>query len=309
MALHWKWAAVWMGLLVCASCARAQELGSVETGPVAVPDVNVKLRLQLDRTTIKANEPVYISVTAERFATKIDPNIQVSCNQDKPLDLGRMGDQWLKSDLTQSPMRLCIMLADTSVGGDERYLFSKSGEYTIRVKIGPDATPLKLKVEAGPASDAQAFVEIGPSNFKALLTEEFGTDSPRDLFKICQTVVKLYPDSTVAGYCRAYIAIAEFKIAYTAHHLAGGPPVWEPVAFQLDKTLPPHRDDFFGEEIGFYLAYAQGLSRNYLAMAQTINSIKTHMTPWADRMDGMKKEVSQHVKPEAVDLPPRASGR
>jgi len=196
---------------------------------------------------------------------------------------------------------LCIMLMDTSVGGDERYLFATPGDYTLRVRIGPDTTPLKLSVEVGPPSDAQAFVELGAANLRTLLTEDFSADASRDLYKECQSVVRLYPDSTAADYCRAYIAINGFKEAYNTHHQGGGSLVWEPVALQLEKALRPHREGFFGEEVAFYLAYAQGLTHDFLAMAKTIANVKTHMTPWADRMDAMKKEVGQHVRP--VDVP------
>ena len=307
MTCNWKWAAAWMGLLVWTAACPAQDLVVPNSGVTGMPDLNIKLRLLLDRSNIKVYEPLYVCATADRFAAKVDPDIQVMFKDEKPLDLGRMGDQWLKSDLTQSPMRLCILLADTSIEGDERFLFSKPGLYTIRVKIGPDATPLQIKVDNGPASDVQAFTELGAANFKALLTEDFTADPSRDLIKVCQTVVHTYPDSTAANYCRAYLAIDTFKESFRVHKAGGGTSVWEPVAFQLGKCFVAHRDSFYGEEVGFYLAYAQGLSKDFAAMAQTINSVKTHVTPWADRMEGMKKEVSQHVKPKVVVLPTQPS--
>ena len=295
-----------LALLLWATASPGQDNIGLGGAPLGERTTNLKLRLQLDRTTIHVCEPVYICVTADKFASKIEPNIHITCKAQDALDLGPMEKQWLCSDLSKTPVRMTVLLSQVVQGESNRYLFENPGQYEIMVKIGPDHTPLMLNVLAGTPDDQQAFADLGAKDFTALLTEEFDDDSPPERLETCKVVARKHPDSTAAAYCRSYEAIALFKQNFRAHQRQGGPAVWAPVALQLQKMFPAHQDDFFGEKVGFYLAYAQGLCGDLVALTHTIDQFKTHFSPWGDRLFLMKAEVAEHlVKPEIRPTQPK----
>jgi hypothetical protein len=288
-------------LICCAAPLFAQEPPEVDPNLAGGMDKNVKLRLQLDRVEIRTYEPVYLSVSAARFADNLAPDIRVREKGQPMLDLGDMEGQWLTtSDPKETPKRMRLLLIDASNGTTSRYLFSQAGEYELRVKIGPDYTNLTVTVEQGSDDDDKAFGELGPDNFNAILTEAFNSVPPPALIKTAETVARNHPDSLAATYCRGYLATAAFKDAARIYHFSGGKPVWGPIAEELLASFKLHNGDCYGEELGYYTAHAQGLSGDFAAAIQTINTVKTHLTPWSDQMARMKADIAAHVRPVEV---------
>lgn len=294
-------------LLLCISCAaapaRAEDpLDKDDPLLAGHGDKNVRLRLQLDRVAIQTCEPVYLAVSADRFADTVAPDIQVRPKDQAPIYLGALQGQWVVSEKQETPQRMRILLVSANPGPQSRFLFNEPGEYRLRVKIGPDFTSLQVSVVPGKPDDDKAFGELGPDNFNAMLTETRFAVPPPQLVKAVQTVAHNHPDSLAATYCRGYLATAAFKDAARIYQHAGGKPVWGPIAQQLQASFQVHNGDCFGEELGFYAAWAQGLGGDYPAAIQTIDSVRTRVTFWADMMTQMKLDIAMHLRP--AEVPP-----
>src|SRR5437868_4662142 len=111
---------------VCASVARAADPAITAPPPV---DRNVKLRIQLDRTTIRANEPVYLCLTAEQFAAG-DVDIQISRDKGPYAPAKLDAKAWVKAELANGRGKLptrrmgAVLLAQT-VDGKRSFLFAQ----------------------------------------------------------------------------------------------------------------------------------------------------------------------------------------
>jgi len=291
-------------LLALAPSAMGQDAPVTgSTPPVGQGSGNVKLRLQLDRDVIKVCEPIYLSMTAEQFDESAPPSVQVRFKDEAPIDLGPMEKQWQRATPLPTIKRMGVMLLDTTVGQTRRYIFDQPGVYHLRIKIGPDITPLKVTVDAGSLNDAKAFAELTPENAAAIFAEAPSDPPTIELVSACEALARKYPDSSAADYCRSYAAIAGFKNTAQINKRGGGKLVWDSVAEQLLRVLPAHQKDFFGEEVGYYTAYSQGLCHEYIDVVKTIDSIPTRMTAYGDLMYAMKREVASHLRPQEVKPP------
>src|SRR5690348_7793920 len=120
--------AVWLlalGAMGLACADRALAADPALTAPPPV-DRNLKLRIQLDRTTIRANEPVYLCLTAEQFAAG-DVDIQISKDKGPYAPAKIDPKSWAKAELSNGPRKLptrrmgAMLLAQT-VDGKRSFL-------------------------------------------------------------------------------------------------------------------------------------------------------------------------------------------
>ena len=155
--------AVLMSLALLAGTRRA--MAQITAPPPTDPDVNKVLRVQLDRTTIRAFEPVYLVLTAEQYATGADAEVQIRRGDEAFQAVTIPAKEWTKSEtpgrgLLPYQRRGTILQFDEQKTG-RRWLFPVAGDYKIRVKTGPDSTTLSLTVTAPDAGEQKAWESLG----------------------------------------------------------------------------------------------------------------------------------------------------
>jgi len=295
-----------------ASTARADPPQS-QLPPVGEPDRNIRLRAQLDRTTVKAYEPVYIGLSAEQFAQTLDLGVQIKRDEGPWQPLTIPAAAWPKSQVPTATgtiiFKMGTMLlssADAATADKANaYLFATPGDYKIRVKVGPDSTTLSLKVVPGEPNNDKAFQVIGADLFGQVFAEEMDSDPAPKLLAACAVVLKDYPGTTAAKYCKAYVATANFRAAFKKHKRSGGKEVYTTLVNDLSEAWAPLADSFYGEELSLYLAYAKGLCKDFVGVIKTCDDMRTRVTPWSGLVDAMKGEVIRHTQP----VPGVSSGR
>jgi hypothetical protein len=275
-----------------AFCARARAQTDLTR-----TDTSTNVRLVLDRTTIKAFEPVYLLITADHFADALETNVRVQRNNDAATDLGNLEGSWHRGERRLGPdrvqKRLGALLAMILRSDGPHFLFTEPGEYKIYVKLGPDLTTLDLNVlpAAGP-DEAKAYAILGPEHFSMLFLEEAVDEPSQVLIDLCRQVLRRYSRTSCGEYSRAYLVIAFLKNRMRETHRQGGKDVYGPIAEDLDKSLRVFRDSFFGEELAYYTAYSQKLAGDVGPALQTIESVKSRLTIWGELMDRLKKELA-----------------
>ena len=305
----------WLVMAAAAGCACAEPLT-----PLGEGDRNTRLRVQLDRRSIKAFEPVYLGISAEQFAENL--GIQIAIRRGNapwqtvviPTDPQRPLAVWNRFESHSSPglplLKMGMPLLVGQVGDQSRFIFSLPGDYKIRVKVGPDSTVLELVVVASAPDDEQAATILGTDMFPRMFEYNFKAQPDKKLQETAIRVIAEYPGSTTANYCQAYLLTTKFRSESNKHE----PPLsnkafYGPLADELDKSADIFRDSFFGEEIGFFTAYAHGLSGDFSGLLKTAELTSTRFTPWADALLDLKKDVKRHVRGNdrivPVDVPLR----
>jgi hypothetical protein len=298
------------GFVGFASAARAQ-VPAVQPGEA---DLNKKLRVQLDRTTIHAFEPVYLSLTAEQFSYGAEAEVQVqhAGGAWQPVTIDKKN--WVKSDTAGTGQtlihRLGVVLHTQQHAkelGAERtpyvWLFPEEGEYKIRAKLGPDSTTLTLTV-AAPAPGEQEAWEAAAEVTGELINNAFGDPVSQGTIDTCAKVIRKYPKTQCAAYCQSYVSIAKFKIALEKFGRAGGKGAFESIAEELQKVAGNFQDGFFGELAIFYACYAKGLTKDFHGLLALSETMKTRATPWSDGVISMKYEVLLHTTPPVIPIDP-----
>ena len=297
--------ALWLmglGLLVAAAPAIAQPT------PAGEADRNVRLRVQLDRASIAAFEPVYLSLSAEQFAENLGLQIAIRKGNDPwqyvvfPEDVQTRQDPWKRFESHSTPglplLKMGVPLLVGVIGDTPRFIFSTPGEYRIRVKIGPDSPTLKLTVVTPTPDDKTAAEILGTDLFPKMFELDYRVRPDEKLKAAAARVIAELPGSTTARYCEAYLRTVKFRSESMKHD----PPTankafYGPLADELEKSAAAFEDSFFGEELSFYAAYAHGLSGDFKGLLKIAEARKTTLTPWADALYDMKKDVQKHLRP------------
>ena len=90
---------VFVFLGVLGSLAWSWPVRAQPIAPQVTEERNKKLRIQFDRTKIRAFEPVYLCVSAERFATATDPELQLRRDDEPWQPISIPAKAWFKSDI------------------------------------------------------------------------------------------------------------------------------------------------------------------------------------------------------------------
>jgi hypothetical protein len=309
--------AVLFVLLGAASAATGQVLDST-SGTLPTPGdtstQNERLRIQLDRTTVRAFEPLYLAVTAKRFATDEPPELSVWQGDDaQPQPVVIDGKAWVKGETLaggKEPLqRQGVMLqlrapaTGSGSGAKRSYLFPAAGEYHLRVKVGPTAATLKVKVIATAARERDAWDALG-SDVNDIVYNSINEHPGQALVNTCVRIIRTFPATICAGYCQAYISISRFKVAFEQSGKDGGKEVYGPLVKELNRVNKAFADTFLGEQTAFYAAYATGLTHDYNGMLEIADGVKTHLTPFSDGLDTMRAEVLRHIMPRVAPVDP-----
>jgi hypothetical protein len=273
-------------------------------------DQNKRLKINLDRTTIHAFEPLYLCLTAEQFAA---PEVKVSLRrpkEEKFTDLAIQDKEWSKSEASGGllqPMvqRRGVILQAEDINGVARWLFTAPGEYKLRVSVGIDSVPLTVTVLPSDSSEAERQAwEYLADRRNDVLNNEFSDSPDQGTINHCAGVLKKYPRSLCAAYCQSYLSISKFKILFDKNAKSGGKAVYGDMAEELRKVADAFKESFFGEMTGFYAAYAMGLAKDFDGLIKLSENVQTHMTIWSDGLIAMKLEVLSHIGPRAIPIDP-----
>lgn len=304
-------------LLGAAPPAHAQVLDST-SGTLPTPGdtsaQNERLRIQLDRTTVRAFEPVYLALTAKRFATDDPPELSVWQGDDaQPQPVVVDEKAWVKGEtyaggkdpVQRQGVMLQLRAPQTGSGSEAKrtYVFPSAGEYHLRVKVGPTAATLKVKVVDTAARERDAWDALGPQ-VNDIAYNSINDHPKQALVNDCVRIIRTYPGTVCAGYCQAYISVSRFKVAFEQSGKGGGKEVYAPLVRELARVNKAFADQFLGEQTGFYAAYATGLTRDYNGMLEIAEGVKTHLTPFSDGLDAMRDEVIRHVMPKVAPVDP-----
>jgi hypothetical protein len=287
--------------------ARAQPAGAGEAP--AGGNTNKRLKIQLDRTTARPFEPLYLCVSAEQFALG---EIQVAVRREgestwraitiKPKD-------WVKSEVPSAvgvlPLqRRGTVLQDENVNGNHKWLFPTPGKYLLRVAVGPDAPTLPpITITAPEPGEMEAWESLG-DRIGDVLEVPFNDEPDQGTIDACRKVITKFPKSRCAAYCQAYISISVFKASFEKNGKAGGKAAYEGIAQDLTRISASFKDNYYGEMTGFYAAYAAGLAKHFDAVIEIADAMQTHLTPWSDAMTAMRLEVMSHLGPRVVPVDP-----
>jgi hypothetical protein len=294
----------WITLLLLAGVAvEARAEPPLSTAPPV--DRNVKLRIQLDRTTIRAFEPVYLCLTAEQFASG-DVELQMSKDKGPYAPVQLDAKAWAKSDVPGKGVlpahRLGIVLQAQTVSGQRSFLFAEPGTYRLAVKLGAgDGTNLEVTVLAPEPGEKQAWESLNDGNIDLIINDNFRDEPDQATIFACANVMRRYPRTVCAGYCQSYISITRFKMQFEKSGKQGGKAAYGNVSDELDKVAQAFREGFFGELTGFYSAYAKGLTKDFAGVLGTIAAVKTRMTVWGDALEEMQVEVMSHLAPRVAE--------
>jgi hypothetical protein len=287
----------------------------VATGSVAQPlapqslesATNKKLRIQLDRSSSHAFEPVFLCITAEQFATPEEAEVQIS----------RAGGEWRAVELKKKEwtrtqidapgkptmQRRGVVLQAIENNGARHWLFAAAGKYSIRVKVGPDSTTLTLDVSPPEVGEALAWTALG-DRVDDVLQNNFADQPEQATIDLCAQVIRKYPRTLCAAYCQSYLSITQFKILFEKNGRSGGAAVYGSVADSLTKIADGFKDGFFGEMTAFYAGYARGLTSDFKSLLAITNNMKTHLTLWGDGVTDMRMEVLSHLAPRVIPVDP-----
>jgi hypothetical protein len=292
-----------IGLCLLASASRtpAQVLPSPPSGD---SDQNRHLRIQLDRVTVRAFEPVFLCLTADQFAAGSEVEVQVRRGAEpwRPVVIAKK--DWDKTEIpvpgsVPTQRRGAIIQAE-EINGNRRYVFPDPGDYKIRVKIGPDSTTLNLTVTPPEPGEQQAWDTL-QERVNDVLQNNFADQPEQGTVDICAKIIRKYPKSMAAAYCQSYISITKFKLLFEKHAKGGGKTVYADVAEELNKISSAFHDSFFGEMTSFYAAYAKGLAKEFQSVLAIADAMNTHLTIWGDAVVAMKYEVLAHIAPQVID--------
>lgn len=292
----------WM-LLTASGSARAQ----VVVPPAADADQNKKLQIRLDRSTIRAFEPVYLCLTAEQFATTSDAEVQYRHGDGAWQPIAVRKKDWTRSQTAAAgkvPLqRRGVILQALETNGVRSWLFYAAGSYKLRVKIGPDSTTLDLTVTAPEPAEEESWTSLG-DRINDILENNFADPPEQATIDVCARVIRKYPRTLCAAYCQSYISITKFKVQFEKNRQGGGKAAYGDSAEELQKIANAFQGSFFGEMTGFYAAYARGLTGEFQGTLAIADAMKTHVTPWSDGVMDMKTEVLTHLAPLVVPFDP-----
>jgi hypothetical protein len=268
-------------------------------------DRNVKLRIQLDRKTARACEPVYLCLTAEQFASG-DVALQISRDKGAYFPVQLDAKAWAKSDIPGKGAlpahRMGIVLQTQTINGKRSFLFPEPGDYRLVAKLGEgDGTTLDLKVTAAENGESSAWESLTDQNVDYIINDNFRDEPDQATIFACANVMRKYPRTVCAGYCQSYISITKFKVQYEKTARQGGKAAYANVSDELEKIAQAFHDGFFGEMTGFYSAYAKGLCKDFAGVLATIGNARTRMTVWGDALEEMQVEVLSHLMPKVVE--------
>ena len=294
-----------VGLL--GSLALARPVRAQVTVPQVGEERNKKLRIQFDRTKIRAFEPVYLCVSAERFATAADPEMQLRRDDEPWQPISIPAKAWFKSEIDgpgklHTQRRGTIMQAAT-INGTRTWFFDRPGEYKLRVYIGADRTTLALTVVAPEPGEQEAWQVLG-DKVDDVLQNNFADQPEQATIDACVRVLRKYPRSQCAAYCQSYISVTRFKVIFERKARSGGKEVYGNVSDELEKLAVNFHESFFGEMTAFYAAYSKGLTHDFQGTLGIANNMTTHLTPWSDGVMEMRTEVLAHITPQVMIVDP-----
>jgi len=270
---------------------------------------NINLRIGVDQHTLKAYEPLYLSLVAEHFAQPVKISVTITPPGGPPnIDLGELEGKWDKTD-GRTPTGLnthrmsTVLVGYEPVPGTHRFLLAEPGQYNIRVRVGKDEGNFKMLVQPDSVANEKAFVDLGADQFPEIFAEAAQAPPSAKLIDACQGILDNYPGTVCAEYCRGYMAIAQFKQAFKKSQKTGGREVYQPLAEELRRALAPHQKRSYGEQLAFFTAYACGLCGDFDGSLRAIDSVKLRLTVWGDNLDQMKTEIQRHVRPMPVPVP------
>jgi hypothetical protein len=272
--------------------------------PIGEADQNKKLRIQIDRSTIRAFEPVYLCLTAEQFATVADAEVYLQHGNGPWAPIAIPKKDWTKSQVSNvgriPVQRRGTILQALETNGVRTWLFNAAGEYKLRVKIGPDSTTLSLTVTAPEVGEEESWTSLG-DRITDVLENNFSDPPEQATIDTCARVIRKYPKTLCAAYCQSYISITKFKMNFEKNRQGGGKAVYGDVADELQKIATAFRESFFGEMTGFYAAYARGLTGEFQGTLAIAEAMKTRVTPWGDAVVDMRTEILAHLAPIMLD--------
>jgi hypothetical protein len=300
--------------LCVATSAGAQVLDSANgTLPGVDVEHNKRLRIQLDRTTIRAFEPIYLAVTAEHFIVPdARPEVSVWQGDGPPQPITIDDKAWVSGDTVSGGdvqmHRVGVLLQlkspALSASAVRTYLFPAEGEYLMRVKVGPDAATMKIHVIKTEAREKDAWDRLGQEQLDAIIYNGLDDRPKQTTVDTCSRIIRTFPGTVCAGYCQAYLSIAKFKVAFEKSGKSGGKAAYESIAKELVRIHEAFGDTFLGEQTGFYAAYAKGLIKDFNGMLVLADGVKSHVTPFSDALLAMKIEVLQHTIPKVIPVDP-----
>jgi hypothetical protein len=301
-----------LGICIAIS-ARAQVLDSANgTLPGVDVEHNKRLRIQLDRTTVRAFEPIYLAVTAEHFVVPdARPEVSVWQGDGPPQPITIDDKAWVSGDTVSGGdvqmQRVGVLLQlkspALSANAVRTYLFPAEGDYQMRVKVGPDAATMKIHVIKTEAREKDAWDRLG-LELDSIVYNGLDDRPKQTTVDTCSRIIRTFPGTVAAGYCQAYLSIAKFKVAFEKFGKSGGKAAYESVAKELVSVHDAFGETFLGEQTGFYAAYAKGLMKDFNGMLVLADGVKSHVTPFSDALMAMKIEVLQHTMPKVIPVEP-----
>jgi hypothetical protein len=268
---------------------------------------NKKLRIQLDRESSHAFEPVFLCITAEQFATPDDAEVQISRSGGEWQSLEIKKKDWTRTQINipgkPATQRRGVILQAVENGGARRWLFSAAGKYSLRVKVGPDSTTLTLEVSPPEVGEALAWTALG-DRVEDILQNNFADQPEQATIDLSAQVIRKYPRTLCAAYCQSYLSITQFKVLFEKNGRSGGAGVYGSVADNLTKIADGFKEGFFGEMTAFYAGYARGLTSDFPGLLAITNNMKTHLTLWGDGVTDMRLEVLSHLAPRVIPVDP-----
>lgn len=273
-------------------------------------DHNTKLHIGVDRTDPHAFEPIYLVLTAERFLPDTTPQLMIAKGTGNYQAVTIPEKAWVKSEAPgagEKPLqRLGTVLQMKTPSDTTRdYLFSSPGEYKLLVKMGPDSTTLTLNVRPPEIGEQEAWDQLG-SKINNILDNQLDDQPEQATVDLCGDIIRRYPRSVCAQYCRAYLNISRFKLAFNQSGKTGGVAAYGAITADLAKDNDTFAGTFFGEMTGFYTCYTVGLTHKFDQLLKIAEAVKTHFTPYSDALGGMHMEVLQHMTPIVIPVDPGA---
>ena len=282
--------------------ARAQVLDSATgTLPGGEVEHNKRLRIVLDRTTFRAFEPIYLAVSAEHFVSDARPEVSVWQGNAQPQPVAIDEKAWVTGEgvsmtdqRTERQGVLVQLRVPAPKPGDKRiYLFPTPGDYNMRVKVGPDAATLKLKVIPTEDRERDAWDRLG-NQLEAIVYNGLADHPKQITVDTCTGIMRTFPGTVCAGYCQAYMSVAKFKVAFDKSGKTGGKAAYDAIAKELLEVHQAFGETFLGEQTGFYAAYAMGLTKDFDGMMKLAEGVKSRVTPFSDGIMAMRMEVLEH---------------
>jgi hypothetical protein len=260
------------------------------------------LKIQVDRSTFRAFEPIYLAVSSRHFLTDAVPELSIWQGTAPPAPIVLNEKAWMKVEAYDEHNELALqrnsvllqLKTPAATAKDRVYLFPTPGDYNLRVRLGNDAATLKLKILPTEAREKDAWDELG-NNVDGIVNNAITTPPEQKMVNLCTRIMRSYPGTTCAGFCQAYMSISKFKLAFQKSGKSGGKDAYASLARELNTLREAFSDSFMAEQLTFYAGYALGLTHDFNGVLAIDDELKTHVTPFSDGVDAMRLEILQHT--------------